>query len=79
MSNRKETKMNLLAFSGNLKNVMNERGLTQAELARRTKIAETTVSRWLSGKRMPTIKHLIVLSDFFEVPIDELLADKIIF
>lgn len=71
--------MNLLAFSGNLKNVMNERGLTQAELARRTKIAETTVSRWLSGKRMPTIKHLIVLSNFFEVTIDELLADKINF
>lgn len=71
--------MNLLAFSGNLKNVMNERGLTQAELARRTKIAETTVSRWFSGKRMPTIKHLIVLSNFFEVTIDELLADKINF
>ena len=43
------------AFGEYLKSLLEEKGMTQAELARRTGITEASVSRYISGQRSPRI------------------------
>lgn len=48
--------------------------LTQAELAQRLFIDQTTVSKWELGKAIPDQKMLAKLADFFNVSVDYLLG-----
>lgn len=43
------------AFGEHLKSLLEEKGMTQAELARRTGLTEASVSRYISGQRSPRI------------------------
>lgn len=43
------------AFGEYLKSLLEEKGMTQAELARRTGVTEASVSRYISGQRSPRI------------------------
>ena len=43
------------AFGEHLKSLLEEKGMTQAELARRTGMTEASVSRYISGQRTPRI------------------------
>lgn len=43
------------AFGEYLKSLLEEKGMTQAELARRTGITEASVSRYINGNRSPRI------------------------
>ena len=42
-------------FGVYLKSLLEEKGMTQAELARRTGITEASVSRYINGNRSPRI------------------------
>ncbi len=50
-----------------LAHLVEARGVTQAELARETEIAESTISEVLSGKRALNRKHIGKLSRYFGV------------
>lgn len=50
-----------------IKQRMQELGLTQAELAKRAKTTEATISRWLSGKSMPTLKNAQTLAEALSI------------
>lgn len=53
------------------------KGMTQEELAQALYVSRTAVSKWESGRGLPSIDSLRQLSAFFGVSIDELLsADK---
>lgn len=58
-SERKREKMQkdeyAKAFGEYLKSLLKEKGMTQAELARRTGVTEASVSRYISGQRSPRI------------------------
>ncbi len=53
-----------------------ERGLTQYELAKKLMINRATVSKWERGEMGFTQKNLILLSEFFSVSTDELIAGE---
>ena len=48
--------------------------MTQKELAKHLKIADSTLSYWEMGKYEPDSDALIKLSRFFKVPIDYILG-----
>ena len=48
--------------------------MTQKELARHLKVADSTLSYWEMGKYEPDNKALLKLSEFFQVPIDYILG-----
>lgn len=57
-----------------MKKVRLEKHLTQAELQAQTGISQALLSKYETQKRLPPIKTLIVLADFYDVSIDYLLC-----
>lgn len=52
-----------------------ERKLTDADVARETKIAQPTFSDWKSGRSTPKIDKIKRIADFFGVSIEEFIED----
>lgn len=60
-----------------LQELRKNKGLTQEELAAALYVSRTAVSKWESGRGLPSIDSLKQISSFFDVSIDGLLsADK---
>ena len=59
-----------------LKQLRNEKKLTQEQLAEKFQITSRTVSRWETGSNMPDISMLLELADFYEVDIREIIDGK---
>lgn len=60
-----------------LQELRKNKGLTQEELAAALYVSRTAVSKWESGRGLPSIDSLKQISAFFNVSIDDLLsADK---
>ena len=51
-----------------LAHLLEERGLTQAELVRRTGVAKATMSDLVSGKRPFTVEHMQRIAGVFTLP-----------
>lgn len=49
------------------------KGITQADLADRLKVSQTTVSQWEAGRNRPTIGNLQALAQLSERPLSEFL------
>ena len=56
-----------------LRQLRNEQGLTQEELAEKFYTSSRTVSRWERGKTPPDLNTLIELADFYDVDIREII------
>ncbi|HBA69881.1 MAG TPA: transcriptional regulator [Lachnospiraceae bacterium] len=56
-----------------LKELRNEKSLTQEQIAGQLNVSGRTVSRWETGRNMPDIGMLVELADFFDVNISEIL------
>lgn len=56
-----------LRFQDNLRSLLTERRIHQSELARRVGVPSATVSRWVSGERMPVAPLLLAMAKIFEV------------
>jgi len=56
-----------------LKELRNEKNMTQEQLAERMFVSGRTVSRWETGANLPDIAILLELSDFYDVDIKEIL------
>lgn len=59
----------------NLVAAREKRGLTQAELAKKVGLAEITVRTYENGKRNPSAKAAMALSNYFELKIEYLFPD----
>ena len=57
-------------FSENLKTLMEQKGISQAELSKMTKIGKSSISQYLSGKNTPSPKNIILIADTLECPTD---------
>jgi len=57
-----------------LKDLRKQRGLTQVEFARQICAGQSTVANWENGVRDIDSDRLVMLADYFEVPIDYLLG-----
>ncbi len=56
-----------------LKELRNEKSMTQEQLAEHLYVSGRTVSRWETGTNLPDIAILIELADFYDVDIREIL------
>lgn len=56
-----------------LREYMEERGLTQKQLAALLGVEQPTISDWINGKMTPTAKRLLVISKRTGLSVDELL------
>ncbi|MBQ8482568.1 MAG: helix-turn-helix domain-containing protein [Ruminococcus sp.] len=63
-----------LAFSGVLKNLMQEHGLTLKKLADKVGMSKQTISSYCLGNSRPSYELLIKLADYFGVTCDYLLT-----
>ena len=52
-------------------------GLTQRELAVALSVSQNTISQYESGKRTPTVKKLVVISNLLGCSVDELTLDRV--
>ncbi|MEV7599763.1 XRE family transcriptional regulator [Kitasatospora sp. NPDC089797] len=69
------TKQDVLAAVGpRLRDLRRRRGMTLAELAERTGINESTLSRLEGGTRKPTLELLLPLAEVHAVPLDDLVG-----
>ena len=65
-----------MKFSEKLQILRKEKGLSQEKLAELLSVSRQAVSKWESGQTYPEIEKLIVLSDLFEITLDDLLRDR---
>ncbi|MBR2442015.1 MAG: helix-turn-helix transcriptional regulator [Clostridia bacterium] len=63
-------------FIERLKELRNEKGISQAQLAKATGLTQTAIAYWDTGKRNPTAPAVIILARYFEVSTDYLLGEK---
>ena len=56
-----------------LKQLRNEKGLSQEKLAEVFGVSSRSVSRWENGRTMPDISIIIELADYYDIDIRELL------
>lgn len=61
-------------FCERLKELRQERGIGQVELARRIGVSKGIISMWEHGLREPTFSNLVSLARFFGVSIDYLVG-----
>lgn len=57
-----------------LQQLRRQRGMTQEELAAALYVSRTAISKWESGRGLPSIDSLQVISRYFSVSIDSLLS-----
>lgn len=62
------------SFGDRLKELRNEKGITQRVMAEQLNISISTLSHWECDYQEPSFKDLILLSKYFAVTVDELLG-----
>lgn len=62
-----------MSFGNNLRTLIEERDMTQKEVARQLNIAPSTMGSYVQNTREPDFATLVSLAKYFEVSIDYLL------
>lgn len=57
-----------------LKQLRKENGMTQEQLGEKVGVSNKTISRWETGNYMPPVECLNILSDIYNISINEILA-----
>lgn len=69
-----------MEFNEKLQELRKNKGLTQEELAQILFVSRTAISKWESGRGVPSIESLKAISIFFSVSLDDLLSsDQLLF
>ncbi len=63
-----------MSFSLRIKELREERGLSQAKLARELNVGTGSVGMWESAGEIPPVKKLLVIADYFGVSLDYLVG-----
>ena len=61
-------------FAERLKDLREERNITQYELAKQTEISPACINRWEKTLRLPNIDSIIILCKFFNCSADYLIG-----
>ena len=68
--------MNQKKMGAFIKTLRKENNLTQEQLAEALGVSNRTVSRWETGNNIPDLDMLIILADYFDVEIKELIEGE---
>ena len=63
-----------MKFTDNFKNLIEEKGFTQKEIAKRLNTTQQTISRWINGQNQPDLNLLFQISKILECSTDYLLG-----
>lgn len=73
-----------MEFHKNLYELRKQKGFSQEELAEKINVSRQTISKWEIGSSTPEMEKLIMLSEVFEISLDQLvlgnetLSDRLI-
>lgn len=65
-----------MEFNKKIYELRKQKGFSQEELASKLNVTRQTVSKWELGDSTPDMEKLVVLSDLFEISLDELVLGK---
>lgn len=65
-----------MSFSEKLYELRKKEGLSQEELAEKVNVSRQTISKWEMGQSSPEMEKLIVLSNIFNISLDELVGKE---
>ena len=65
-----------MEFHKKLYQLRKSHGLSQEELAEKLNVSRQTVSKWETGDSTPDMEKLVLLSEYFEISLDELILGK---
>ncbi len=68
--------MDQMKIGSFLKELRKEKGLTQEQLAEQLNISNRSVSRWETGSNMPDLSMLIILAEYYDVDVREIIDGK---
>lgn len=63
-------------FAKNFKRLRIENNLSQIQLAQKLNITQRKISYWESGNIEPDLDMLILISQIFEITLDELIKER---
>ncbi len=66
--------MDFPKFSENLRNIILSQGLTASDFAVKVNIPIATISRYMSGVRLPKISYVVMIAEYCHVTVDWLLG-----
>ncbi|WP_302961328.1 helix-turn-helix domain-containing protein [uncultured Adlercreutzia sp.] len=61
-----------MKFNERLMTLRKKRGLSQEELGFELGVSRQTVSKWEQGQSYPDFQRLVLLADYFDISLDEL-------
>lgn len=64
-----------MKFHEKLMSIRKAKGLSQEELGMELQVSRQTISKWESGQSYPDFQSLVLLSDYFDMALDELVKD----
>lgn len=56
--------------------LLKERGITAYQVSKDTGIATATLTEWKNGKYTPKLNKLMILADYFEVPLEHFIRSN---
>lgn len=65
-----------MGFNENLKLLLLEKNMKQADLCRMTGIQTSLMSEYISGRKSPTIGNAILIADALSISLDDLVGRK---
>ena len=69
-------RIHAVVFARNLRDIMERRGVSQADIAKIFGFPKTTVSSWCTGDKMPRMDKIEALANYFGVLKSDLIEDK---
>lgn len=63
-------------FGNNLSRILDNKGITQLELATEIKVATSSVSYWCNGEKMPRMDKIELIAEFLGVTKSDLLEES---
>ena len=64
-----------MKFNEKLLSIRKKKGLSQEELGMELQVSRQTISKWEAGQSYPDFQRLVMLSDYFDMTLDELVKD----
>lgn len=64
-----------MKFNEKLLSIRKKKGLSQEELGMELQVSRQTISKWEAGQSYPDFQKLVMLSDYFDMTLDELVKD----
>ncbi len=65
-----------MSFAENLKNLRKLQNIDQETLGRAINVSSKTISHWETAYTEPSISQLIIIADYFDVSLDDLVDRK---